>query len=123
MTMDPDLALVVARQLLPFVHNPLWVGIAAFLIGFVTRILKGDQFVLPPRWHVSTALRRYFVVLLGLVSALGEIIFLDAPWRWALLDGALSAVLSFLGHAVIVDLIRKGRDIGVPKDDDEGDRP
>lgn len=116
--MDPDLALVVARQLAPFVHNPAWVGAAAFLIGFVTRILKGDNFVLPARWHVSTALRRYFVVILGLVSALGEIIALGAPWRWALLDGLLSVVLSFLGHAVIVDLLRKGRDIGVPKDED-----
>lgn len=87
------------------------------LIGFLVRALKDDSFVFPGKAMIPTAFRPVFA--LGLGGLLGGV---DAwargtYWRDALLLGLTAAFTAMLGHNLVVDVARDGRDIGVKPED------
>ena len=101
-------------DILPLLQSHAWVPLAALVIGFLVRALKSDAFVLPSWAAVAAPYRPLLALALGIVSGVLDAVVGGTPWREALIGGCLSALMALIGHTTIVDVLRGGRDIGVP---------
>lgn len=105
--MDIDVA-----ALIELLNAHKWVALAALVIGAVVRLLKSDTPIpidIPSRWRPVVALG------LGVVSGVLEALATGKPWLEAVIGGFVSAFAAMSGHAVLVDALRGGRDVGVKK--------
>jgi hypothetical protein len=81
------------------------------VIGLITRLFKSDTRIpldIPPR------LRIWLAFGLGAVSSVLEMVVAGTPWKTALVDGLVSAVLAVVGHDVLIGSMRDGREFAVP---------
>jgi hypothetical protein len=113
--MDPALQsdlntfLVLVRD-----HN--WVAIAAIVDGLLIRLAKSDRFVqffpvaIAPKW------RPWFALGIGVVEGCIAIkVFSHGVWSEAIFGGISAGVTAITGHELVVESIRNGRDLFVPK--------
>lgn len=105
---------VPVTDLLALAQSHAWLAFSALLIGLVVRMLKDDAFILPASWSVASKYRPLVAVGLGLVSGVLDAVVRGTPWRDAIVGGLLAALVAMLGHTGLVDVLRGGRDIGVP---------
>ncbi len=89
-----------------------YLALLALIIGFVVRLLKSDT-VLPVT--VSPKLRGWVAVLLGAIGGIVEHLANGTPWREALASGITAGVLSIVGHELLVESLRGGKEVPVPK--------
>lgn len=103
--------------------SPSWLGVAALVIGTMIRLLKGDPAVswfppfLPARWRtLPPAWRPRVALALGVASSVVEKRAQGAPWPAAavggLLEGLAAGGVAIAGHEVLVESLRKGRELG-----------
>lgn len=101
------------QQLIDLVTQKKWIAIAALVIGFVVRLLKSDTKIpvdIPPRYRVWLAL-----ALGGAAGALDKLVGQEGvTWTAALVQGLLAAVLAIVGHNVVIDSLRGGKELPVP---------
>lgn len=93
-----------------FAHK--WVLVAAIVIGIFVRLCKEDVTflpTLPARWRPVLALA------LGVIAGFLMKLEPGKTWSAALLEGGLSAFIAMGGHNVIIEALRNGRELGVPK--------
>lgn len=103
----------VAAQLWEMVKNHAWVPLAALVIHVVVRMSKSNSW---PPWFTITARTRSWLALgLGIVSGILDAVVGGSAWGPALVGGLISAITAISGHDLIVESLRNGRDIGVPK--------
>lgn len=105
---------VPVTDLLALAQSHAWLAFSALLIGLVVRMLKDDAFILPASWSVAAKYRPLVAAGLGLVSGVLDTVVRGTPWRDAIVGGLLAALVAMLGHTGLVDVLRGGRDIGVP---------
>lgn len=102
--MNPDI-----QALLDLAMQHKWVAVAALVVGMLTRAMKEDStflpFVVPSRWRPLLALG------LGIASGVLQKVSTGTPWREALLGGAISGVLAIIGHDVIIEGLRGGKEL------------
>jgi hypothetical protein len=89
-----------------------YIAIAAALIGLVVRLLKQDVAFLPT---VPSKYRPAVALALGLVAGVLEAASQGTPWKQAILNGLLAAGTAIVGHGVLIDGLRGGRELGQPK--------
>jgi hypothetical protein len=89
--------------------------LAAIAIGALLRALKSGRLTLP--WTVPARWRPLLALALGIASAVAESIVAGTPWRDAMIGGVASAALAALGHGVLIEGVRNGRELGVAKHD------
>lgn len=102
--MDPQALLLAIR-------SHAWPIVAAFVVGFLVRSIKSDAIPIDvaARWRPLLALG------LGLASGASESIIGGTPWAEALTGGVGSAFFAMGGHAVFIEALRGGRELGIPK--------
>lgn len=88
-----------------------WVGLGALFIALLVRLLKSAA-VPPPLDHIPSKARPLVALLLGIVSGALDKIVTGTPWKMALLGGLVSSALAVLGHDVVIEYLRKGRELG-----------
>jgi hypothetical protein len=88
-----------------------WVLVASLVIGALVRALKSDTPLptVPPKWRAWLALG------LGIVAGVLDKILGGTPWLAAILGGIAAAMAAIVGHETVVESLRNGRDIFVPK--------
>lgn len=97
-----------------------YVLIAAFVIGFLVRLLKSDTKIpidIPPRLRLPLAFA------FGAIGGVLETIASGKPWRQAVFEGAVAAALAVLGQNVFIDSIRGGKELPIPGLMLEGEPP
>lgn len=105
------------------IEDHAWLPLASLVIFFAVRLVKDDRFVawcpivIPPRY------RSLLAVALGAISGVLQALTTGAKWPTAIVGGLISAYTAIAGHDLVVESIRKGRDIGVPKDEYTGQGP
>lgn len=87
-----------------------WVPFAALAIGFTIRALKDDTKLptIPPR------LRRWALVALGVASAVIEHKLAGVGWEKAIYDALAASIFAMLGHDVLIEGLRGGKEIPIP---------
>ena len=109
--MDPD----VISQILALVKAHSWIALAALVIGFLVRLVRDDSTVawfpitIPARWRPLIALG------LGIVSGILNALVAKVDWPSAIVGGVVSAVTAMGGHAVVINALRNGRELGEKK--------
>lgn len=89
-------------------------GVLALGIGFAVRTLKKDTFVFPPSWHIPSAARPLLALLLGALGGGVDMMARGTPWKDALLQGLAAAITAMVGHAVLVEGARDGKEVALP---------
>lgn len=100
--MDEILKLALAHK---------WLAVSVIAIGSAVRLLKSDTKIpidIPPKYRV------WLAMLLGVVSGVMESVSTGMPWKQAILNGLSAAMVAVLGHNVIVDSMRGGKEFAVP---------
>src|SRR5690348_11552401 len=88
-----------------------WVGLGALVIALVVRLLKSEA-VPPPFDRIPAKARPVVAVVLGVFSGALDKVVTGTPWRMALVGGLVSSALAVLGHDVVIEWLRKGRELG-----------
>ena len=89
-----------------------WVMVAAVVVGSVVRLLKSDTpipITIPPRWRAVVAMA------LGLLAGVMERVVGGTAWTQAIVDGLLAGGLPVVGHELVVESMRDGKEIGSGK--------
>lgn len=102
------------QQLVDLYLRGEWVLLAAIAIGIVVRLLKADSKLIPA--VVPAKWRPWLAIGLGIGSGVLEAVATGKPWKSALVGGLVSGVLPILGHELVVESLRSGKEIG-------GDKP
>jgi small basic protein len=101
------------QQLIDIVMQRKWVALAALVIGLVVRLLKSDTKIpidIPPKYRVWLAL-----ALGGAAGALDKLAGQsNVTWTTALVQGLVAALLAILGHNVVIDSMRGGKEFTIP---------
>src|SRR5574338_298624 len=103
--MQPDqlIALVIAHK---------WIAVAAVLIGAIVRALKQDT---PIPITIVAKYRPWLALGLGQVSGVLQALSTGTPWKEALVGGLVSSVVAILGHDLVIESMRNGKELGAPK--------
>lgn len=88
-----------------------WVGLGALCIGLLVRLLKSEA-VPPPLDRIPSKARPLIALLLGIVSGALDKVVTGTPWKMAIVGGLVSSALAVLGHDVVIEWLRKGRELG-----------
>ena len=108
MNIDQLIELILAHQ---------WVAAAAVIIGALMRLQKSGRLTLP--WTIPARWRPLAGLALGILSGALEAVVAGTPWDRAIVGGLVSAAVAALGHGVVIEGLRGGRELGQPAD--EGD--
>lgn len=121
--MDPSLQSDL-NTVLALVRDHNWIPIAAILDGFLIRLAKDDRYVqwfpitIAPKW------RPWFALALGVLIGIVALKLLShGAWSEAVLGGLGAGMTAITGHALIIDSLRNGRDIFMPKTPAPPDAP
>lgn len=113
--MDPTLAKDI-DTVLSLVRGHNWIAIAAILDGLLIRLSKDDRYVrffpvaIAPKW------RPWFALAVGVVEGCVAIKLLShGAWSEAIFGGFSAGVTAITGHELVVESLRGGRDLFVPK--------
>lgn len=89
------------------------------LIGAVVRLLKSDTPLptVPPRWRASLA------IALGVAGGVVEALSVGTPWREAIIKGVAAGMTAIVGHDVLIEGARGGREVGGDADAVKTPRP
>lgn len=98
------------------IEDHAWLPLASMVIYALTRLIKDDRFVAWFPITIEPRYRSWFAVALGVASGVLQALTTGAKWPTAMVGGLISAYTAISGHDLIVESLRKGRDIGVPKD-------
>jgi hypothetical protein len=98
--------------LIELIKQGQWPMVAAIVIGLIVRLVKDGRLPLdvPPRYRPGLAL------VLGVLSGAIEMVAQGRPWAEALFGGVISAAIATLGHGVIIEGFRGGRELGAEKE-------
>jgi len=108
--MNPDI-----QALVELASQHKWVALAALVVGTLVRAMKADStflpFDVPARWRPLLALG------LGISSGVLQKATTGTPWREAIMGGVISGVMAIVGHDVLIEGLRAGREVpmGTPK--------
>ena len=92
-----------------------WIALAAVFAGLLIRLSKSDRFVawfpiaIAPRWRAWAAL------VLGVAYGALRALVTGSRWPGAIAGGLTAGFLAITGHELVVEGLRKGRDVGVAK--------
>lgn len=89
-----------------------WLALVALGIGLLVRLSKADVTWFP---NVPPQYRAWGAVALGVAAGVVDSLVKGAPLATALMQGLAAAMMAITGHETIVEGMRGGRDIGVPK--------
>jgi len=103
---------ITPDDLLAIVEQRRWLLFAAVVIGLVVRLLKSDTkfpITVPPY------ARSFLALFLGVVSGvLEKVATQHVSWTSAIVGGLLSAAFAMIGHATVIEGVRKGREFSIP---------
>lgn len=109
---EVDQALVDQAIALTKAH--LWIPLASLFINVAVRLSKTDDVVAWFPVNLRPKVRPYLALGLGVLS--GIVAGLKTgSWGSAIAGGIVAGMLAITTHDVVVESIRNGRDIGVPK--------
>jgi hypothetical protein len=91
-----------------------WLAASTILIGLVVRLLKSPR-VPWPFDQIPPKARPLVAIVLGALSSAIEHVVQGTPWKEALASGLFSAALAVLGHQVVIEWLRGGREVFAPQ--------
>lgn len=103
--------LTVVTQLIALIQSHQWVPLTALVIGLVIRLLKDDT-ILPT---IPSPVRKWGALGLGALAGIVRAMVGGMPLVPALLAGLAAALTAMAGHDVIVEGMRRGKEIAMPK--------
>lgn len=106
---------VPTTEILTLVQQKAWLPLAAVVIGFIVRILKDDQFVLPPWVSLPSQYRAAFALSLGVVAGILNLVVTGTPWEVAIPTGLMAGAMAIFGDTIFIQMLRGGRDVGKEK--------
>lgn len=98
--------------LIDLVSKGQWLPLLVVVAGLFGRLLKAD---VPWFFTVPSRYRAWAVVGFGLLEGVLSKVAAGVSWPAAIVAGLLAGVGAISGHELVVEGIRNGRDIGVPK--------
>jgi hypothetical protein len=105
----------VINQVSELAQSGEWIAIGAIGVGLLVRLSKSDKFAAWFPVNVSAQWRSWAAMGLGVVYGVLQAVAGGKPWKTALVGGVVSALLAVSGHELIVESIRKGRELGERK--------
>jgi hypothetical protein len=106
--------IVAVNDAISLVRSHAWIPLASLIINALVRLSKTDQAVAWFPVNIRPRVRPTAALVLGVAS--GVVAGLaGGSWGSALVGGFIAGMLAITTHDVVVESIRKGRDIGIPK--------
>jgi hypothetical protein len=105
---DIDSAIQLARG-----HD--WIPLSALAVGALVRLAKSDQAVKFFPVAIAPLWRSWAAVILGVLFGVVHRLAAGGTWGEAIVGGVAVGITAISGHELIVESIRKGRDIGIAK--------
>lgn len=102
---------------LKFAHEHSWVVLSSIIVWGLVRVSKDDRAV---KWfpvEIAPLWRSWAALILGMAAAVIHKLWTHGPWPEVVPGGFSIGVLATYGHEIVIESLRKGRDIGVKKDD------
>ena len=96
--------------------NATWIPIASIVVGGLVRLSKTDVWV---KWfpvNLQPKIRPWAALVLGAASAAIGHLTGGGTWPEAIAGGLMAGLGAIAGHELIVESVRGGRDLGVPKE-------
>jgi hypothetical protein len=93
-----------------------WIPLIALVVGAIIRIGKNDPLVAKIPLYFKPEHRAYWALGLSIIGAALDRVATGGTWYDALAGGLVAGSGAIAGHEVIVNGIRKGRDLGIKKE-------
>jgi hypothetical protein len=103
---------VSTPDLVTLVQQKAWLPLSAVVIGFIIRILKDDQFVLPPWISLPSQYRAAAALALGVVAGVINLVVAGTTWDVAIPTGLMAGAMAIFGDTLFIQALRKGKDLG-----------
>lgn len=103
------------NQLVVAIRDHLWLVVASLSVNLLVRLAKTDAAV---RWfpvNLRPKVRPYAAIILGGASGVVAALSSHMSWPTAIAGGLVAGMMAITTHDVVIESIRDGRDIGVPK--------
>lgn len=102
-------------QLVALAKAHAWLPIAAIVIGFFVRLTKDDAPAWLPSWaRIPARWRPVAAAVLGQAAAVVDALTRGTPWLDATISGVLAAAIAVLGHGVLIEALRGGKEVPLP---------
>lgn len=108
---DPAPDPTSVNDLVALLVSHKWVAASAVAIGLVVRLLKSDTKI---PINIPAAYRTWIALGLGIVSGVLDKIANGTPWKDAIVGGLGAAFTAIVGHEMLIESMRGGREIPVP---------
>lgn len=92
-----------------------WVATAAFLVGFLTKLLKSDGLTTAVKNLGLPAIPKravpWLALGLGIASSALDNVLMGTAWSEALVKGFVAGVTAIAGHEAGIESLRKGKEL------------
>lgn len=102
---------------LELMNGHSWIAIALLFVGAAVRVMKDDRAVRWCRIEIAPRYRVWAALALGMLLGILHKLVLGGTWGEAMVGGFVAGGGSTWLHELVVESIRKGRDIGMSKAD------
>jgi hypothetical protein len=106
---------VEADHLVRLVRANIWIPAIAVIVGIIIRLAKSDPAVAWIKIYIPPERRALWAMGLAIAGAAAERLATGGTWYDAIAGGLVAGSGAIAGHEIIVDTLRKGRDIGIKK--------
>lgn len=104
--MDPQ----TITEFVQFICQKQWLGASAIVIFLLVRLFKSDS-PIAALARIPAKLRTLIAVLLGFAGAGIQAVTMGVPWKRALAENLVGALLAILTHDGWIEYIRQGREL------------
>lgn len=98
------------EQIVSWILAGSWLALSAFVVGAIVRAVKAGWWPQPLR--VAPKYRELTALALGALSGVLEAAAAGTPWKEAVARGVVSGAIAILGHHVLIEWLRGGRELG-----------
>jgi hypothetical protein len=110
--MDP----VTIDTLVQLARANAWIPMLAVVVGAFIRVAKDDPLVARIPVYIRPENRGLWAMGLAVVGAALDRLAAGGTWYDAIAGGVVAGSVAIAGHEIVVNRLRKGRDLGVKKD-------
>lgn len=106
---------VTINTLVQLARANAWIPLLAVLVGGIIRIGKSDPAVARIPLSIKPENRAVWAMAIAIVGAALDRLATGGTWYEAIAGGLVAGSGAIAGHEILVNRLRKGRDIGVKK--------
>lgn len=103
-------------QFVQLIRTHAWIPVLSIIVGAIIRASKNDPAVAKIKLFIKPENRPVWAMVFAVVLAALDRLAVGGTWYDAIAGGLVAGSGAIAGHEIIVNKVRKGRDMGIKKE-------